>query len=137
MAITKNANTKQGFTLIELMVVLAIVSILVAIGYPAYTGQIQKSERKRAAAEILSIASRMERIKSQQFKYPVPAPADIVSSDKLRYTVTVTSTDGVAYTISADPSGNSAQSSDSCGVMTLNQAGEWTFANSLTENDCL
>lgn len=137
MDVIGKSYKNQGITLIELMIAVVIVGILAAIGYPSYTQQVQKSERKKAAAEVLSVAARMERIKSLRFQYPVPAPGDIVSSAKLRYSISVTSTDGVAYVITADPSSSSAQANDSCGVMTLNQIGEWTFANSLTENDCL
>lgn len=47
-----------GFTLIELMITVAIVAILAAIAYPSYTSHIQKGARRAAQAQMLDIANR-------------------------------------------------------------------------------
>jgi type IV pilus assembly protein PilE len=50
-----------GFTLIELMIVLAVLSIIVAIGYPSYQEHVKKSRRAEGMGQLLELADRMER----------------------------------------------------------------------------
>lgn len=59
----------KGFTLVELMMALAIVGILAAIAMPAYNGYVQRSARAAAQADLMTAASRMERVKAQNFSY--------------------------------------------------------------------
>ncbi len=132
-----NSYKKQGFTLIELMIVVAVVALLAALSYPSYTSYVQKAERKKASAEMMGIAGRLERIKSHTFRYPSTAPTNLTTAD-LRYSISVALVaDGSTYTITADPSSFPAQAGDRCGTMTLDNTGAWTFASSLTESDCL
>lgn len=57
-----NSKLKQkGFTLIELMVVVAIIGILVSIAYPSYQDSITRSRRADAKAALVGFASAMER----------------------------------------------------------------------------
>ena len=131
------SQTVKGFTLIELMIVVAIVAILAMIGYPAYNDQVRKTARKAAIGVVLDSAGRLERIRSQKFKYD-----DTVSGVLLpakRYNLTLDAPDpGTSYTITATPTGD--QVDDACGVMTYTNVGVWTFtknAASIPENDCL
>ena len=50
----------RGFTLIELMIAVAVVAILAAIGYPSYTEHIRKSRRATAQAALMDLASRQQ-----------------------------------------------------------------------------
>jgi type IV pilus assembly protein PilE len=64
-----------GFTLIELMIAVAIVGILVAVAYPAYTQSVLKSHRAEAKAALLDLASREERYFSTTNQYSNSGPA--------------------------------------------------------------
>lgn len=55
---TSSRRTTCGFTLIELMIAVAIVAILTQIAYPAYTSQIRKGKRATAQAALMDIASK-------------------------------------------------------------------------------
>jgi len=59
----------HGFTLIELMIVVAIIGIVAAVAYPTYTEQIMKARRAEAKSTILNIASLQERFRSDNGFY--------------------------------------------------------------------
>lgn len=58
-----------GFTLIEVMITVAIVAILAAVAYPSYTEHIAKGKRAEARAVMLDAAQWMERFYSENFRY--------------------------------------------------------------------
>ncbi len=64
-----------GFTLIELMIAVAIIGILMRLAYPAYTQSVLKSHRAEAKAALLDLASREERYFSTTNQYTASAPA--------------------------------------------------------------
>jgi len=114
-------NKQQGFTLIEILVVLAIMSILVMVAYPAYQDQVKKSRRADAQSSLLSLSNALERYftANNTFDgaalgnsgiYPAEAPIDGATK---YYNLSLTlSTDKLAYTISAVP--KNAQTGDGC-----------------------
>ena len=57
----RNRADKRGFSLIELMIAVAVISILAAIGYPSYIGQVRSAHRSDTKAELLELAQFMER----------------------------------------------------------------------------
>jgi type IV pilus assembly protein PilE len=59
-----------GFTLVELMVVLAIVGILAAVGYPAYTDQVRKGTRVEGKAALMRASQNLERFFTTRGRYP-------------------------------------------------------------------
>ena len=65
----KNRYRQQGFTLIELMIVVAIIGVLAAIAYPSYQRYVIKTKRTDMMTELQNIASQIESRKLAQGSY--------------------------------------------------------------------
>ncbi|MEA9586419.1 MULTISPECIES: type IV pilin protein [Xanthomonas] len=127
----------NGFTLIELMVVVAIVGILAAVAYPSYAEHIRKSRRAQAKADLVEYAQLAERSHTTNNTYAnfrfgsgtttTQSPRE---GGAAQYTVTVVGNQST-FTLTATPQGN--QTKDTCGTLTLNQAGVKTPSPSLSQ----
>ncbi|MDO9161340.1 MAG: type IV pilin protein [Methylococcaceae bacterium] len=126
-----------GFTLIELMITVAIIGILASIAYPSYQDSVRKSRRADAKGVLLGLANAMERRYTETNSYVGAAgtpgtPADtgaprifeIPTETTSFYTVTISAANASSYTLSAVPTG--AQTSDTCGTLTITQTGAKT-----------
>ncbi|QTD47446.1 type IV pilin protein [Ottowia testudinis] len=111
-----------GFTLIELMIVVAVVGILSAIAYPSYQEYIRRGHRAEAKSALLQANQWMERAATAQGTYPTGAlPAGLTTVPGDRYTISASSADGAAFTLTATPKGS--QVGDRCGNFTLTNTG--------------
>lgn len=125
-------------TLIELMIVVAIIGILAAIAYPSYERHAAKTRRNAATACLSQYASFMERYYTSNLNYDIPnwpALGCSTEGDMVRYYSFPAPTIGAGlrtYTISAVPTTSQAAKDGGCGTLTLNQAG----ARSPTTNTC-
>ncbi len=122
-------HTTRGFTLIELVIAMAIVGILAAIAYPAYTSQMQKNRRAECESALMQLASAMESDFSRngnQYRniltlapprFPNTCPID--GSGGPVYDLSITNLTASTYTLMAAPRSATSQASDPCGNLTL------------------
>lgn len=129
-----NRKAEYGFTLIELMIVVAIVGILAAIAYPSYTDSVRKTKRSDAQVALSRAATLQEREYTQNNVYSTTM-ADIggSTSEEGYYTISAsipTSCAPSCYLLSATPVAGGPQASDvDCWTITLDHTGRKASAN--------
>lgn len=123
--LSRPVRDASGFTLIEVMITVAIVAILSAIALPSYQEYVRRSHRAEARAGLQQAATWMERAATAQGVYPLTAafPDSLKSVPSKRYTIGLNSTDGAIWTLTASRVAGSAQVNDKCGSYTLTNTG--------------
>lgn len=120
-------RTVAGFTLIELMIVVAVVAVLAAIAYPAYTDSVRKSRRAQAKADLVEYAAMAERFRTVNNTYAgfdlrvYQSPRETGSPAHYALTPNVPFTDANTFTITATAQGD--QVNDRCGNLSLSNTG--------------
>lgn len=125
---------QRAFTLIELMITVAIVGILASIAYPSYQDSVMKSRRADAKGVLLGLANAMERHLTETNSYLGAAgtqatPANTgtpwiysVPAETLKfYGITINAATANTYTLRATP--GDPQANDKCGSLTVTQTG--------------
>ena len=136
----------HGFTLIELMIVVAVIAIIAAIGYPSYINSVVKTKRAAAEGCVSQYATYMERFYTQNLRYdndtagnpnPVVGNAPALKLDcagpqssGADYNFLVAAPTQSTYTITATPQGAQATRDTTCGTLTLDQSGAKTPSTS-------
>ena len=127
-------HKNKGFTLIELMIVVAIVGIVAAIAYPSYQEQVAKSRRGDCSGALVGLAQSMERFYTVNNTYLGAADAGgntglpavysttcPVDGGTPTYNLTIAAATASTYTVQAAPTG--PQTGDRCGTFTLTNTG--------------
>lgn len=116
-------NRNQGFTLVEVMIVVAIIGILASIAYPSYTEYVFKSRRADGQSALMQAELEQQKRRASGLAYL--AQASTASPDG-HYNVAVASVTASGYTATATPAG--LQVGDSCGNLTITvSAGSSTY----------
>ena len=136
---SNNKKSVSGFTLIELMITVAIVGILAAVAYPSYTSHLAKGRRADARVQLATAQQWMERFYSENFNFATDTAGNTVTSTfniqpfstsprlgegtalyNIGLTVAATSQ---TYIITAAPIVGRAMAADACGSFTLTNTG--------------
>ena len=139
-------HRSRGFTLIELMIVVAIVAILAAVAYPSYTAYVKRGQRASARSQLLQADQYMKRFYASNDSYSADrSGADSTLPARLRvsppeaavdtqlYDITISAKTGTSFTLSATPA--NSMTGDKCGTFTIDQTGLKGVVNNTETRD--
>jgi type IV pilus assembly protein PilE len=136
---------RRGFTLIELMIVVAIIAILASIALPNYTEYVRKANRAEARTQILKAAQFMQRFYASNDRFDTDRAAVAVALPSVLqqspeqgtalYNLAVEST-ASAYTLTATPVTGGSMAADTCGNLILNHTNLKSVSGSSTAVQC-
>ena len=125
-----NRHKHGGFTLIELMLVVAIVAILASIAFPAYSSFTRQANRTDATKTMQLAAQSMERCYSRRFTYAgcnvngtIMNNGSTMQTPNLFYTITFTIPDAQDYTLTAVPVQAPQTTDTTCAQFTIASTG--------------
>jgi type IV pilus assembly protein PilE len=135
-------STMPGFTLIEIMIVVAIIAIIAAIAYPSYQDSVRKSRRADAKSILLQAGQQMERFYTENNRFDQNRAGNAIAvifpnwgltqspiTGTAYYVITLLNVTPTAFILTATPQAAGGQNQDRCGGLTgmtlnLNQAGQ-------------
>lgn len=141
----------NGFSLIELMIVVSLLAILTAIAVPAYMNQVENTRRTDGQRSLMDAYTRMERFFTENNTYntatintnvntdiltdPDGGTAGVMPSNDGFYNISITAQTATSFTLTATPTG--AQTGDTtCANLTINQLGQRGNSGGGSLNDC-
>jgi type IV pilus assembly protein PilE len=136
-----NARKKKlGFTLVELVIAMAIIAILATIAYPTYVNYVYRAHRADGLSTLSQLQLILERCYAQNFSYSAACtarPTFPVNSPQNYYNINLSNLGTSTYTLTATAQG--AQTDDTtCATMSINQANVRTAVDSTgtTQTEC-
>lgn len=127
----------RGFTLIELMIAVAVIAILAAIAIPSYSEYVRTSRRAQAKADLVEYATQAERfhtVNNTYEGYEFPNGSNSIASPREGGTAAYTITQELTQsTFVLTATAGTAQSKDKCGNLSVNQANVKTADTTLSE----
>lgn len=117
----KNKKLQAGFTLVELIIAVAIVAIITAVALPSYQNQVRKTKRADGKGFLLEIAAAQERFFTQNVRYGTLAQLGYADDESPEgyYTINIArANNNTTYTLTASPLAPFVD--DECGNLTLN-----------------
>lgn len=139
-------SLSRGFTLIELVIVVAIIGLLAAVAYPAYQDSVRKSRRADAKGILLELAQFMERTYTANNTYKpggsnptLPITQSPKESTTKYYNLSLSAATANTFTLQAVPISGTDQATDRCGTLTLTHTGVKGIsdaASGVTASDC-
>ena len=138
-------RTARGFTLLEVMVTVAIVGILAAVSYPSYTSYMVRTQRAAATACLTEMGQFMERVYASNLRYDQNNGAATAlpgvqcrTSLSSRYTISFASGEPTdrSFRVQAVPQGTQATGDAQCATLSLTQAGTKAISGGGTVANC-
>ena len=130
---TKKSSGQAGFTLVELMITVAIIAIITAVALPSYNRNLQRGKRADVRSILMEDAQYMERFFTENSSYfKSTANADPVlpqlvspraaTGTAINYNITISASNATSFTLQAAPANGMA--ADDCKTLTINNLGQ-------------
>lgn len=139
MSIRPTRPSQRGFTLIEAMITVSIITIVTVIAVPSFQRQMRETQRTDAMAGLMSLAAEQEKFYLTNATYGTTEELGTPTTEHGYYTLAVTAADAAGFTATATaPNGSPQKADKACAVFSIDGTGNRTAADAdaAANNDC-